>query len=179
VAEGSAALLLGLWIGPEGTSQVLPVLHGLAPYWLVLLLLTAVDELTRRSGAALELLAVAALGTLAPAVIGFAIFFCAMHSARHVLRGVGLVGRMAPRAWLLGLGLPLVGTIALGALAWPRVGDASLDARLVRLLFTGLAALTVPHLAVVEPIRFAGWLLVPRRTLFPIGGATQGPGPHA
>jgi hypothetical protein len=52
----------------------------------------------------------------------------------------------------------MLATVAGVAIAWWLSGSKSLDMRLAQLLFVGLAALTVPHMMVVERVRFSGWM---------------------
>lgn len=106
-----------------------------------------------------ELLALAGAMILLPPIIAFTFYFCAVHSTRHFLEilatsgstsgtreGWSFLFRRAAPATLL--------AIALGIIAWWFLGsdrnlpDMTADA--VRVLFWGLAALTVPHVMVVE-----------------------------
>lgn len=106
-----------------------------------------------------ELLALAGAMILLPPIIAFTFYFCAVHSTRHFLEilatsgstsgtreGWSFLFRQAAPATLL--------AIALGTIAWWFLGsdrnlpDMTADA--VRVLFWGLAALTVPHVMVVE-----------------------------
>jgi hypothetical protein len=45
------------------------------------------------------------------------------------------------------------------ALIWLRA--LPIETRLVQLIFVSLAALTVPHMALVERVRFSGWAARP------------------
>ena len=108
----------------------------------------------------------AALALLAPPLLGFAVFFCAMHSARHIVRTWHYVGAGLGQAARLGRAalLPTLGTLALGATVAYCWRTQPLEAGLIQWLFVGLAALTVPHMALVEPVRWHGWVRGRART---------------
>ena len=106
-----------------------------------------------------ELLALAGAMILLPPILAFTFYFCAVHSFRHFLEiltsprydrgsrhGWSFLFRQAAPATLL--------AGALGAAAWWFLGsDRDLPEMAtdgVRVLFWGLAALTVPHVLVVE-----------------------------
>jgi hypothetical protein len=43
------------------------------------------------------------------------------------------------------------------ATTWLGLGNVPVDDRLMRIMFVGLGALTVPHMALVERVRLSGW----------------------
>jgi len=103
-----------------------------------------------RPAAALEMAATLLLAVFAAPLVFFVTYWCGLHSVRHVLtvgeelrpRSLGALGRLSmPYA-----PLAIVG-VALGAVLWPHldVGQALLAA-----IFVGLAALTVPHMLLVD-----------------------------
>lgn len=56
-------------------------------------------------------------------------------------------------------GWPMTITVAGVAIAWWLSDGTPLDLRLTQILFVGLAALTVPHMILVERVRFTGWVM--------------------
>ena len=149
--------LFHLLVGTDQATLLVASLQPLARPWLIALVISA--QLVWRSNrlTALELLAVGALALAAPPLWAFTIFFCGMHSTRHLLRTFDFAGRPPPRSLLLAASLPMFTVALIGGagLLWP--GAMSLEARLIQLIFVGLAALTVPHMALVERVRFANW----------------------
>ena len=90
----------------------------------------------------------------APPLVGFTVYFCGMHSARHLLR----TAERARLSWLrlaLVACVPMLGTVATGFVAWRLMAQLPVDAVAIRIVFIGLAALTVPHMVIVERVRFA------------------------
>lgn len=158
-AAWHAADLTRLFSQLVGLSAAVPVVTTLQfiawPWLLVLLLLVA--RCGRRDGLrALEILAVGLLSLTATPLLGFAIYFCAMHSPRHILRTWQYTG-VAPRRMALVALLPLLAVLVLGVLGWYFLPPSSADERALQLIFVGLAALTLPHMVLVERVRFLGW----------------------
>lgn len=152
------AQLFAALAGESAAQTIVAALQWAAWPWLAAIGVAVLAGARQDLARSIELLSVTALLTLMPPLIGFTIFFCAMHSARHVLRtraysndgSLGNLLRIA--AW------PMLATVAGVALAWWLSDGMPLDMRLAQLLFVGLAALTVPHMIVVERVRFRGWL---------------------
>lgn len=150
--------LFGFLVGMDAASFLVPWVRGLAWPWLVGLGLSAIWSGRRDWLTGLELGAVAVLAVFAPPLISFVVFFCGMHSARHILRTFKYAGHSSPGLIGGAALLPMIGVVAASALAWHFLKDQSLDAQIVQLVFVGLAALTVPHMALVEQVRLSGWV---------------------
>lgn len=94
---------------------------------------------------AVEISVVAALALIAPPLLFFLVYFCALHSPRHLREGAALDG--AARTAVVYSLIAAAGMAIVGALLAPRMG---LDAAVARTVFVGLAALTAPHMLLVE-----------------------------
>ena len=81
-----------------------------------------------------------------------------MHSARHVLRTRDYSRAGTLHQLLRIVCWPMLATVVGVAIAVACSGGKPLDLRLAQVLFVGLAALTVPHMMVVERVRLAGWV---------------------
>ena len=93
-----------------------------------------------RSTAA-ELGALALLFAMAPPLVGFAVYFCGVHSARHISGILGALRREMSR-------LAMINQAAAFTLAsWVAGGPQPV---VMRVVFIGLAALTVPHMILVD-----------------------------
>ncbi|MCA1771460.1 MAG: Brp/Blh family beta-carotene 15,15'-dioxygenase [Halomonas sp.] len=139
---------------------VLPAGRVLILVWTLLLVVaTFLTQPRSRNTSFLELCALAAPMLLLPPLLAFAFYFCIVHSLRHFLLLLGaerqafntinvkiLARRAAP---------PTVGAIALGVGAWwaMSVSGAHLEGvwleDAIRVIFWGLAVLTVPHALLV------------------------------
>ncbi len=147
-----ATLLSGL-VSAEEASQLVAFLDRLAWPWLISLGLAILRHGRRHWLGAGEMAAQATLSLVAPPLMAFTVFFCGMHSARHILRC--LQGK-PPDKWktaALAAFSPMVATFLLLGLYWANAGDLALEPRIVRTVFVGLAALTLPHVILVDGIQ--------------------------
>ena len=145
--------LLGLVAGPSSAAFVVPVLSRLALPWLAATVLTCALAARKSRLAACESAALAALSLAAPPLAAFTVYFCAMHSPRHILRTLaGLQAAEARHALALALWPTLAVLVAAALLGW-RMSDLPVEARVMQLVFVGLAALTLPHMVLLERAR--------------------------
>lgn len=147
------------FLAGELNAQIIVALLQWAAWpWLVAIAAVAIYGVKQELARSIELVSVALLLTLAPPLLGFTLFFCGMHSARHVLRtrDYSYAGTLSS---LLGVAsLPMAMTVSGVTVAWWLSDGIPLDMRLAQLLFVGLAALTVPHMILVEQVRLSGWM---------------------
>jgi membrane protein YdbS with pleckstrin-like domain len=61
------------------------------------------------------------------------------------------------RAFVIECILPMVAVLLVGGVAWRIQAVLPVDAKAIQILFVILAALTAPHMIIVEPFRFRGW----------------------
>lgn len=150
------ARLFSLLIGGERAAAVVLWLQFLSWPWLAGIAICAaycfwLDWLT-----GIEIGAVALLAVLASPLLAFTVFFCGMHSVRHILRTASYAAGTTRLLFAAAI-LPLLAWLGLFASALLFWRDIPLEARLIQLIFVGLAALTVPHMALVERVRLSGW----------------------
>jgi beta-carotene 15,15'-dioxygenase len=150
--------LFGLLVGDATATPLVPWLRLLAWPWLVGLALASLWQTRHDFWTALEMAAAGILAIVAPPLVSFVVFFCGMHSVRHILRTMNFSGRSSWRYVAGAALLPMAGVLAGSALAWVFLRDTALDARVVQVVFVGLAALTVPHMVLVERFRLSGWI---------------------
>jgi len=150
--------LFSFLVGETASAQVLYCLHFLAWPWLIALTCAAAYSLKGNWLTTTELVAVALLAIFTQPLLAFTVFFCGMHSARHILRTFQYSGRRQPRQLAASAFLPMLAVLgaALAVFFW--LPNLSLETKIVQLVFVGLAALTVPHMLLVERIRSSGWV---------------------
>jgi Brp/Blh family beta-carotene 15,15'-monooxygenase len=151
--------LFALLVGPSSNGHLeaaLAVITAPATWLWITCLMAAVlwRYLQRAPGwlpAVAELLLTAAVFAVFHPLTAFLLYFCFVHSVRHISDlGAARFPQSAARArrWLLLESLPFtLATVVLGAIAWlafGRTGD--FDAALMRVIFWGLSALTMPHM---------------------------------
>ncbi len=140
-----------------GLLQLSAVLRWIAVPWCVALVACALFEARNSIQAALELATVAAIALVAPPLIAFTVFFCVMHGARHVLRTLDGLDRNGLKPLIAAAAAAMFAVFITATMLFFAQPEVSIDARIIQIVFVGLAALTVPHMALVERVRFRGW----------------------
>lgn len=87
-----------------------------------------------------------------PPLVGFALYFCCVHSARHLWSVWNAVRQEFPRH-MLSIGAMAFTFVSWGAGAtafWWCASFMIVESALLRVVFIGLAALTVPHMILVD-----------------------------
>lgn len=105
-------------------------------------------ELRRRF---VELVVVALMLWVLPPLVGFAFYFCFIHTVRHMRHIWQKLQMIMPKRYLYiqGAGFTLASWIlAMITFFWLDSGD--LDQDILRVVFIGLAALTVPHMLLID-----------------------------
>jgi Brp/Blh family beta-carotene 15,15'-monooxygenase len=148
--------LFSLLAGPHPAGLVVAVLQIMVWPWLAALGGLIVHSARRDTLLALEVLAVSVLTFTASPLLGFTIFFCFMHSPRHILRTKIYAGMTLQRLAVVAV-LPMLAVLLTAAGGWYLLPDLPVDERIIQFLFVTLAALTVPHMVLVERVRFSGW----------------------
>ena len=162
--EADVARLFGYLVNSDFSAQLAGFLNGLALPWCAGLCVTLLFQQRRQWATTLEVIAVAVLATAAPPLLGFTVYFCIMHSARHAIRTRRFAADLRWRDLLKKAIAPMAACLLAGVALWPSLSGMSFDAAITRALFVGLAALTVPHMVLIERVRFAGWQGGPDRS---------------
>ena len=155
--EADVARQFGFLAGPSNGASLAAALSVLAWPWLVCSLGAAALEAHRETMAGAELLAVSLLAVSAPPLIGFTVFFCGMHSARHAIRTYHYAHQTSLRLLISAAAGPMLLILLAAGTGWVFLDHTSPSRGVAQFLFVGLAALTVPHMVLVERVRLSGW----------------------
>ncbi len=131
--------------------------HLALPAWLLggaMAALTGWAPWKKAWAAALEFVTLFVLAYTSPPLVYFALYFCLQHSPRHLL---GLFRRaehsLRPRLFRM-MVFYTFSTCLLAGLLWWLWQDLSFDSLMLRLIFIGLAAVTVPHMILIAAEHF-------------------------
>ena len=151
---GAVQELFDLLVSGDVTADLVQLLHITGWGWLGATVIAVLYMARSQRSASLELAATGALAMIATPLVAFTVFFCVMHSPRHILNTASADGASPLRLLLRSASLPTIACIvAFGAAMTWRTG-VTLDARVMQSLFVGLAALTVPHMLLVDGERW-------------------------
>ena len=99
--------------------------------------------------AALELLSLPLLAWLLPPLLFFVLYFCGLHSPRHIIESARILSWRSPAVRVTAVGISAV-TVAAAVAIYVSLPTIDTAPRLLAVVFIGLAALTVPHMLLLE-----------------------------
>ena len=121
--------------------------------WLLAVMLYGMRAMkdTAMQARFIELLVMMLALSYLPVLAGFALYFCAIHSRRHfTVIYHGLQAQKARKTWPLALGLTFASWLAGGAILLVLMNYQAFVISALQIIFIGLAALTVPHMILVD-----------------------------
>ena len=133
-------------LGTEHASGLVALSKVLAPVVVVIALIGAVLQFQRHRNDFFELLTITTGAFLLPPLVFFTCYFTLLHSPRHLLETAEGLGMTSLRRIYQATLPVLLATLLLGGIAYGLLPHIGIDARLLRIVFIGLAALTVPHM---------------------------------
>jgi Brp/Blh family beta-carotene 15,15'-monooxygenase len=146
------AEILAMLLPGDAVPGIMPVLQMLASASIVVLVLGILQAHWRAWPSTVEMASIPILAWALPPLVFFVVYFCGLHSPRHVLETTAVLN-MRPRVVLaVSAGITIV-TLGICLGAFFLLPYRSVDAKLVQIVFIGLAALTVPHMALMERVR--------------------------
>ena len=105
-----------------------------------------------------EIAAVSLLMLLAKPLLAFTVYFCFMHSARHVLRAKFYFVEYSNKVLLITLIAPTMIVLLFCVLIFQMLPAEKVDENLIKVTFATLAALTFPHAFLLGKVGFLKWL---------------------
>lgn len=150
-------------VGSQSAHWITLTTHWLAWPWLGGVSAMAVALRRRTPQTALELATLGCLALSAPPLYAFTAYFCLMHGARHILRTFAYAIDMPTRQIIALAVMPMALVVAALLVLATRTDGRAINAIIVQTVFVGLAALTVPHMALIERVRYSNWTPMQKR----------------
>tara|TARA_Y100001934_G_C12358575_1_gene779391 strand:- start:636 stop:1529 length:894 start_codon:yes stop_codon:yes gene_type:complete len=151
--RSSEVVLLFSFLGADW-SPVLVSSVTLVPGALscVIMCLAILYAIKKRSWVSLELLSLSALAVLTPPLIFFSVYFCLLHSPRHILKVVDVLKLSTLKVFIYGIIFTTLGALIAVSTVSSQI-ELNSNSGLAHAVFVGLFCLTVPHMFVVNKFR--------------------------
>jgi Brp/Blh family beta-carotene 15,15'-monooxygenase len=146
--------LFTLIVPAENAQTIMEILRTLTWPWVAGLAISLCLTVNKNWQTGFEIFSVSLLALVAQPLIAFTVYFCGMHSLRHMLRTQQYVNLPVSRLVWTCLS-PMLGVSVLIALGWLYLPASSFDSRILQFVFVTLAALTVPHMLLVDRARYS------------------------
>lgn len=146
--------LFGLLSGPHVAEVVIHPIISVSILWFVLLLCAAIYQFKSNFNVAIEIFSVALLALLVPPLVSFTLYFCFMHSIRHIFMSVQITKQFTVTYHVKMVALPMAAVFFACLISWFLLKDQSIDQKIIQIVFLGLAALTVPHMVIIERMKW-------------------------
>ena len=145
--------LFSLLLNDNIALEIINFLHIIAWPWLLAIIISIFYESVKNLSVSIEILALTLLTIFAQPLIGFTVYFCAMHSVRHILRTQAYASIRFNRLVLISLA-PMMGVSLLLVLGWFYLPDVPDYQRIIQFVFVTLAALTIPHMLLIDRAKY-------------------------
>ena len=133
----------------DGGEVVASVQEWLGPIAVAALLLAALVALRNRAHESVEIVLATVLALATEPLVFFVLYFCALHSLRHLKAGFHEERGNGRLPALLVVVYTVVPLLAVGVILVAFGPGGVLSEQILQLVFIGLAGLTVPHMMVV------------------------------
>ncbi len=145
--------LFTLLLNDNVALEIVNFLHVIAWPWLIAIIMSIFYESVKNLFVSLEIFSLTLLTIFAQPLIGFTVYFCAMHSLRHILRTQAYADLRFNRLALISIA-PMMGVSFLVLIGWFYLPDNPDYQRIIRFVFVTLAALTIPHMLLIDRAKY-------------------------
>jgi Brp/Blh family beta-carotene 15,15'-monooxygenase len=157
VMHGAELTKLYAMIIDESVSQKIVLISEYLGIFLLGLLAALIMSKKIDTRTKFEIVAISILFLTTTPILAFTLYFCLMHSARHLIRSRFFLSNSKPKEFIFSLIFPTLAVIMMGVGIWYFKLTPSVEKDLIQIIFVGLAALTVPHAWVLQKAKFSKW----------------------
>lgn len=157
------AMLYSYLIDRSDAIAIVKVMTPIAIFSATLLTLFSIVSLLKNkyildNQSLLEIASVSLLMLIVRPLFAFTIYFCFMHSARHILRAKFYFNDYSKTTLVFTLILPTLIVLIFCFFIFQTLPTESIDENLIKVTFAALAALTFPHAFLLSKIGFLKWV---------------------
>ncbi len=148
--EATTAIFSALTFGAD-VEPIVILARMLAIAAIAVLVGTVIARIRRQRLAMLELLSLLLLAWLLSPLLFFIVYFCGLHSPRHIIGSARVLNWRSPTVRITAFVISVV-TVAAAIGIYASLPAVDAAPRLLAVVFIGLAALTVPHMLLLEVV---------------------------